>query len=504
VGSLRPTHPSLWVATTPETSVEIETDVSGEYDVVVVGGGITGLTTARLLAAEGASVAVVEAGRLGSGVTGYTTAKVTALQRTTVSEIAARHGDERAAVYAAANAAAVEVVARLVTEDGIACAFERASACTYAETADDESAVDAEHAACTTAGLPTRLDSATELSFGVRAAVWLDDQAQFHPREYVLGLARNLRVDGGVVFEQVRALGVEERQGGCAVHTDGGELRAGHVVVATLLPFLDAGGFFARAHPYRSYAMAVRTEGERPAGMYISAGSPTRSIRSTADDWVIIGGEGHKVGHDDDTRQRYAVLEDWARGHFAIRDVGYRWSAQDYESVDGMPYVGPLRADRRRTLVATGFRKWGMTNGTAAAVMLTDVIAGRANPWAEAFDSTRLAPGASIKKLVTENLDVGKRFVADRIRTWRPRPVEELAPGEGDIVGLDGDPVAAFRDDDGTLHAVAASCTHLGCRLAFNTAERSWDCPCHGSRFDVDGHVLQGPAIKDLAPRSPR
>jgi Rieske Fe-S protein len=145
-----------------------------------------------------------------------------------------------------------------------------------------------------------------------------------------------------------------------------------------------------------------------------------------------------------------------------------------------------------------------MTNGTAAARMLTDLIAGRANAWSEAFDSTRLAPGASVQKLVTENLDVGKRFIADRVRTWRPRPADELGRGEGDVVTLDGDSVAAFRDENGTLHAVAATCTHLGCRLTFNTAERSWDCPCHGSRFDIDGRVLQGPAIKDLASRDAR
>ena len=498
MGSRPEANPSLWVATTPDTVVDARA-VSGQFDVVVIGGGITGLTTARLLADEGASVAVVEAGRIGSGATGHTTAKVTALQRTTLREVTKRHGAEQAAMYAAANGAAVDLVARLVTDDKIACGFERSSACTYADTTDDVDAVEAEHAACTAAGLPTRLDRETELPFPVPAAVWLDGQGQFHPREYILGLANALRADGGVVFEHARGLDVEESATGCSVRTETGTLRAGHVVVATLLPFMDAGGFFARAHPQRSYAIAVRAGGERPAAMYISAGSPTRSIRSTPDAWVIIGGEGHKVGQDDDTRRRYAALEAWARDQFDIREVGYRWSAQDYESVDGMPYVGHLTSDRRRTLVATGFRKWGMTNGTAAAMMLTDLIAGRDNPWIEAFDSTRLGPGVSLKRLVAENLDVGRRFFVDRIRTLRPRPADELVAGEGDLVTLDDDLVAAFRDERGELHAVGATCTHLGCRLAFNTAERSWDCPCHGSRFDVDGHVLEGPAIKDLA-----
>ena len=503
MGSLRETNPSLWVATTAEEGEASSAPVTGRYDVVVLGAGIAGLTTARLLVAEGASVAVIEAGALCSGVTAYTTAKVTALQRTTLSEVTERHGAERAAMYAAANADAVEVMARLVAEDGIDCQFERAAACTYTEDEGEVAAVEAEHRACTAAGLATRLDAGTELPWGVKAAVWLDDQAQIHPRRYCLGLAGAIRSRGGTVFERVRGLDVKESDEGCTVRTDKGEVQAANVVVATHLPFLDVGGFFARAHAYRSYAMAVRIEGSRPAGMYISVESPTRSLRPALDDWLIVGGEGHKVGHDDDTRRRYQALEAWARERFAVTAVDYRWSAQDYESVDGLPYVGRLTPGRQRTWVATGFRKWGISNGTAAAVLLTDAISGRANPHAAAFDATRLAPGSSIRKLVTENLDVGKRFVADRVRSLRPRPVEELAPGEGDVVSCDGETVAAFRDDDGALHTVAATCTHLGCRVTFNTAERSWDCPCHGSRFDVDGRVLQGPAVADLAPKGP-
>jgi glycine/D-amino acid oxidase-like deaminating enzyme/nitrite reductase/ring-hydroxylating ferredoxin subunit len=500
MGSLHEANPSLWVGTS-ECAETVPNEPPPRVDVAVVGAGITGLTIARLVGAEGASVAVIESGEVCSDVTAYTTAKVTALQRTTISEIRDRLGLERASAYAEANSAAVEQVARLVEQDRIGCDFKRAPACTYTESEQEIAAVEAEHEAARAAALNTRLDSSTELPLEVKAAVWLDDQAQFHPRRYCLGLASAIERAGATILTRTRAVDVDEEDGFVSVRTDRGSLRADHVVIATLLPFPDAGAFFARAHAYRSYAMAVRLGGDHPRGMYISVESPTRSIRSTADGWVILGGEGHKVGHDDDTRRRYQALENWGRGHFSIEDIGYRWSAQDYESVDGMPYVGRLTGGRTRSWVATGFRKWGMSNGTAAAMILADLIAGRDNPWAEAFDATRLAPGASIKSLIAENAEVGKRFLADRLRTSKPPSPDSLGNDEGGIVDLDGDPVAAYRDKAGELHAVAATCTHLGCRIAFNTAERSWDCPCHGSRFDIDGRVIQGPAVQDLAPK---
>lgn len=502
MGSLRETNRSLWVATTAPGEQDVEPVTAGpsRVDVAVVGAGITGLTTARLLQAQGATVAVIEAGRVCAGATGYTTAKVSALQRTTLSEITRRHSREAATVYAHANQAAVDQVVALVARDAIECELQRAPACTYTEQPDQIAAVEAEHEAATAAGLPTRLDDATDLPFKVAAAVWLDEQAQFHPRRYCLGLVDRIREDGGNVRERTRALDVDENGRAITLTTDAGTTEAQHVVLATQLPFMDSGGFFARAHPYRSYALAARLSGRAPAGMYITVESPTRSVRSAADGWTIIGGEGHKTGHDDDTQERYDALERWARDRFPVLEVGYRWSAQDYESVDGLPYIGRLNPAHDRVWVATGFRKWGMTNGTVAAMVLADLIVGHDNPWSEVFDSTRLAPGASIKHLVTENIAVGRRFVEDRIRTSKPRAAEELERGEGTVVALDGRSVAGYRDDRGVLHAVDPTCTHLGCRVSFNTAERTWDCPCHGSRFDVDGQVIQGPALRDLEP----
>ena len=457
-------------------------------------------------------MAVLEAGRICSGTTGYTTAKVTSLHGLVYRELVERHGLERATAYADANQAAIARIADLVASDRIDCDLETAEACTYTERSDRVADIEAEVEAAQRIGLPARFETGTELPYPVQGAVFLAAQAQFHPRRYCLGLAeavvRRNQEDAsrgpGRIFEHTRAVGVNERDGRCEVSTPHGTVTAGRVVLATHLPFLDIGGFFARAHPYRSYALAVTPADPTtiPDAMYISADEPVRSVRRIAGGSMIVGGEGHKTGHDDDTRSRYRALEDWCGERFPGSSVTHRWSAQDYRTVDGMPYVGRLLPTTDRIYVATGFRKWGMTNGTAAGMILADTLLGAENPWREAFDSTRLAPGASIKSLVTENLDVGRRFVADRIRSWRPRNADDLAVGEGAIVELEGDKVAAYRDDTGKVHAVSPTCTHLGCQVSFNTAETTWDCPCHGSRFDHEGRVIEGPATSDLEPKA--
>jgi Rieske Fe-S protein len=273
------------------------------------------------------------------------------------------------------------------------------------------------------------------------------------------------------------------------------------VIVATHFPFPDRSLAFARVHPQRSYALACRIAGTPPDGMHISADSPTRSVRAVPlgdEELLLVGGDGHRPGTGGDTEEHYRALERFAREHWDVRSIDYRWSAQDNTSVDALPLVGRMTPFESRVLMATGFAKWGMTNGTAAALVLRDLVLGRANPWAGLFDPRRMNLRASVSRLITENAPVGWRMVADRVTKPGRRPIEKLAPGEGDIVRHRGEKVAAYRDEDGELIAVSPTCTHLGCQLNFNRAERSWDCPCHGSRFATNGEVLQGPAVHRL------
>ena len=469
-------------------------------DVAVLGGGIVGISTALLLKRAGMTVAVLEADRVGTGVTGHTTAKLTSLHGLAYARLASSFGDDGARAYGDANQAGIEQIAQWVENEGIDCDFRRKANYTYALSRERLGDIENEVEAAQRAGLPASYTEDTDLPYPVAGAVRVEAQAEFHPRRFVLALADLVAGDGSHVFEETRALGVSEGRP-TRVETTGAPLTAGHVVVATHFPFLDRGLYFARMHPERSYALGVRVRGQTPQEMYISADQPTRSIRSYKlpdGDILIVGGEGHKTGQGGDTLARYQALERFAREHWDVDHVEYQWSSQDNEAIDHVPYIGRLAPHTRRLYTATGFRKWGLAQGVAAAMILEDLILGRENPWASLYDPGRMKPLAAAKDFVKENVNVATRFMGDRLTKRGGREATELAPGEGDIVDLGGKKVAAFRDDDGALHAVSCVCTHMGCQLNWNSGDRSWDCPCHGSRFSPDGEILHGPAVRPL------
>jgi len=494
---------SLWIETTPETSyaaLSAEIDV----DVAVLGAGIVGITAAFLLKRAGKSVAVVESKRILRGATGYTTAKVSAAHGIVYSRVEKKFGADGARLYADANRRALELISRLVEEQAIDCDFERKPNYVYCESAEEARQIEQEVEAARRAGLEGHLVKETPLPYPVRAAFRLDDQAQFHPRKYLLRLAQEIEGDGSRILELTRVLDVKGSSP-VRVQTDHGTLTARHVIVATQLPIVDRGFFFAKAHPERSYAVAARIgTDDDPAGMYINIGKPTRSVRTARDEGgllLLVGGEGHKPGAEPDTEARYRALEEFARRHWQATEVPYRWSTQDYTPVDGIPYVGRLTRGSDNVYVATGLKKWGMTNGTAAAMILSDAILGRSNPWADLFDAKRLKPLASLPMFVKENASVAKHFFGDRLKRGERTAVEALAPRDGAMLSLGGRKTAVFREDDGALRMLSPRCTHLGCHVNWNSAEKSWDCPCHGSRFSGDGTVIQGPATRDLEPR---
>jgi glycine/D-amino acid oxidase-like deaminating enzyme/nitrite reductase/ring-hydroxylating ferredoxin subunit len=487
---------SLWLNTAGDAESYAPLQGEVHVDVAVIGGGIAGLTIALLLARDGATVAVLEAGRVGAGVTGCTTAKVSALQGTVYSTIRSTHDEEAAAVYAEASLAGVERLVALAGEEGIECDLERRPAYTYASQESERPAIEREAEAATAAGLAVETGDVPDLPLVVDAAVRLERQVQFHPVRYARGLAAAIVAGGSRIFEHARALEVDEGSP-CRVRTQDGVVEAGQLVVASHYPFLDRGFYFARLEAQRSYCIAVRLASGAPVhGMSISAGTPTRSLRSYGD-LLIVGGEGHPTGSGDAQPERFERLEAFAREHWNVAAVTHRWSAQDPMPYDHLPMIGPYRPGSQRLWVSTGFMKWGLATATFGAMILADRIAGRDNAWANTFSPNRLS-----LRSAHEVAQLGAKFafdmVADRLRPPQALSAGGVQKGEARVVPDGVGKKGVYRDESGALHAVSLRCTHLGCLLRFNAAERSWDCPCHGSRFDVDGNVLEGPAVQPL------
>lgn len=491
---------SYWITSTAATSYPHLTE-DLRVDVAVVGGGIVGLTAAWVLQKEGLDVVLVEMDRIAQGVSGYTTAKITSGHNLIYSKLERLHGLETSAAYARANQHALEWMTRLVDGQKIACDLEPQTNYVYAQREDGVTEITREVEAAARAGLAAEFVGETDLPVSFAGGVRLPDQARFHPRKYLLHLAREFEQGGGRIFEDTRAVGVTENEA-CVVSTEDGQIHAEYAIVGTNYPFIDRGLFFPRVHPQRSYVVAGPiAPSQAPNGMFISSDEPTRSIRTIrngSETLVMVGGNGHAVGQHYDTESQYRDLETWAKDHFDISEITHRWSTQDGVTVDALPYAGTARRSSERVYTATGFGKWGMTNGTAAALVIADQILGRPNLFADLYDPHRLTVAASISKFARENTKVGFHFFRNRVRHPQSDDAFDLAPGQAAVQRRGLNQIAAYRDDDGELHEVSATCTHLGCVVAWNAAEKSWDCPCHGSRFDYRGKVLHGPATVDL------
>jgi glycine/D-amino acid oxidase-like deaminating enzyme/nitrite reductase/ring-hydroxylating ferredoxin subunit len=493
-------HISYWIDSTLKTDYPILPE-NLTVDVAIIGAGIVGITAATLLKKAGKTVAVIDSQEIVKGTSGHTTAKVTALHQLIYAELIQKFDVETARIYAEANQAAVEQVAKLVAEEQIDCDFSRCNAYTFARYSEDVDKIRAEINAAQTIGLPASFVTETELPFPVAGAIELPNQVRFHARKYLLNLAYKIPGNGSYVFENTRVKTVNSSDP-YEVESDRGVIKAGNVIVATNLPILDQGLFFAKTYPQRSYLIGARIDpAQAPNNMYIGAGKDTHSVRSTPLNdggmLLLVGGEGHKVGEKTNTEECYKRLENYAKTQFKIDSVDYRWSSQDMVSMDKLPYIGQLTPTSDRLYVATGFSLWGMSKGTLSGMILADLIVGNTNPWAKTFAATRATPFIS-QSSIKENFDVATHWLGDRFKGLQNNSFDKVSSGEGKLLTINNKKVAAYRDDTGNVHAVSAVCPHLGCVVSWNSGEKSWDCPCHGSRFSCDGKLLRGPAVKDL------
>jgi Rieske Fe-S protein len=330
----------------------------------------------------------------------------------------------------------------------------------------------------------------------------MKEQAQFHPLKYLKKLAEDFIAAGGAIFENTTAVDIEEGDTPTVMTRDGHRVSCKYLIMASHFPFYDKKGlYFTRMYAERSYAIGIKAKKDYPGGMYLSVDEPSRSLRFTpvnGEPLVIVGGESHQTGQGPDTLLHYLALESFADVHFGIKEYKYRWSTQDLITIDKLPYIGEITADNPRILTATGFRKWGMTNGTTAARLLSDMILEKENPYQKLFSPTRhFKADPTIKKLFTINADVAGHLLKGKLE-YVGKDADDLHNDEGAVVMVNGKRAGAYKDTDGVLHIVDTTCTHLGCECEWNHGERTWDCPCHGSRYSIDGEVLEGPTHKPL------
>jgi len=464
-------------------------------DAVVVGAGITGLTLGVLLCAKGLRVALVERARIASGTTGATSAHVTAVPDLPLETLVSRFGSDAAQGVVESSLAAVDEIERRARALAGNCGFARIPAFRFSEDPSGVEELERERDVAKQLGFEAVLQRAPILPARCAGALRFERQARIQPLEYAEALAAAFVAWGGRLFEQTPVVSVDDR--GVAART-GQRVEARYVVHATHTPIGSVPSIQARLIACTSYVLAATLAARVTDGLYWDDASPYHYLRTAGNGSLLVaGGEDHRTGRERDAVQRHRALERWVRERFAVRRVEARWSHELFEPADGLPYVGFLPGSSSQ-LVATGFSGTGLAFGTLAAMLLAELVTGGASPWAALYSPERLGPLSAMPHTAAEGLRVGWRFLADRVRGQLGSALADLPPDSGRRTRIEGRLVAAYRDVRGDLHALSPRCTHLGCLVAWNDAEKTWDCPCHGGRFHATGKVLYGPPVSDL------
>lgn len=485
-------HQSLW-SLSQKTSTYPPLSQHTKTDICIVGAGITGITLAYLLKDTPLTICLIDSDRVSSGTTAYTTAKMTAQHDLIYHELIHTFGHYDAKCYANAQFEALDFISQTIKQHRMDCEFERKFSAIYTQNAHDIPLFEKEYAAYQELGLKGRLVKTLDLPFPIECALILENQAQFNPVKYTTALLEEIQTYPNIrIYEQTAATDIKKKDGTLTVCTSlGYEIEAQKVVQTSHYPFYDDLSFlFAKMEAQTSYLMACEGVKNMPEGMYLSYGQPTRSIR-TYQNYLLVGGEDHRTGTKKETTTRYEALTKFATQYFAPSNISYRWSTEDYDTVDRLPYIGQMKQGDQ-IFVATGFKKWGMTTSTVAALLLKDLILGQESPYASLFNPNRQHIAPQIKNLIRYNAQTAWELVKGKLRA--EEDLSQLTPGEAVVLKLDEGKYGVYMDEQGETWMVDLTCPHLGCELSFNHAERTWDCPCHGSRFDVTGTVVSGPA----------
>lgn len=477
-------------------------------NVCIIGAGIAGMSAAYLLSRAGKAVVLVDGGHIGGGETGRTTAHLTAALDDGYATIARLFGDEGARMAAQSHTAAIERIEAIASLEDIDCDFERVDGFLFLAPGDDRDTLEAELDAARQAGFTDAaiFERAPLDAFDTGLTLRYPRQAQFHPLKYVSGLARAITRDGGAIYCGTKITNVEDGEPAVVTTASGHTIMADDVIVATNSPVNDWMVMHTKQAPYRTYAIGLDVpKGSIPHMLMWDTGDPYHYMRvhpvaaDATHETLIVGGEDHKTGQAHDTNERFDTLERWARVHFPMAErVTFQWSGQVLQPVDAMAFIGKNPGPDEHIYIVTGDSGNGMTHGTVAGILLTDLIMGRENPWAPLYDPSRITLRSSLE-FVRENLNVAEQY-AQYLTPGDVGTIGDIAPGSGAVIRRGVHKIAVYKDPSGTITARSAVCTHLYCIVDWNETEKSWDCPCHGSRFDCYGHVVNGPALMDLEP----
>jgi len=492
---------SLWIKTTDNMGAFEKLEKELETEVCIIGGGMVGLTTAYYLCKNGYNVTILEKDKIGEKTSGNTTAKITSQHGIFYNYLLNDFGKDFAKKYLKSNEKAIENIKQIIDEENIDCDFEYQSNYVYALKTDELSQIKEEVGAVNLLGGDAKFIDKTELPFDTLCAIEFKNQAQFHPRKYMLGLCDSITQNGGKIYTNTKVYDVEKKDGMYAVKTMENTIKCKYVVLASHYPFINMPGFyFAKMYQETSYAIAVDTKTELFNGMYINVKQPIYSFRTAEYNGkkiLILAGSNHKTGEAIENNKNYEDLENKAKELYPDSEILFRWNTRDCISLDKVPYIGEFSKFMPNVYVATGFKKWGMTTSNVAANIITDKIMGKENKYEEIYNSTRIdliKNRWEVKNMIkqTATSEVIEKFKI------KEEPIENIQNDNGAILKIDGKNVGIYKDTSGNIFAVKPYCTHLGCMLAWNNLDKTWDCPCHGSRFDYMGKNIYDPAMKDL------
>ncbi|MDM0893914.1 FAD-dependent oxidoreductase [Clostridium perfringens] len=453
-------------------------------DVLVIGAGIAGILTAYMLKQKGREVVLIDAAEIASGNTKNTTAKITSQHDLIYSKLITEFGEEKARQYAKANELAIKKYKEIIEDKRIECDFEEKPA--YVYSLNEVDVLKEEVEAAKNLGIDAEFVQEVNLPFKIKGAVKFNNQAQFNPLKFLKGISNEL-----VIYENTRALEIKEN----LVVTSGGNITANNIVVATHYPIMNAPRYyFMKMHQERSYVLALENTSEID-GMYIDLNKEGYSFR-TYNNLLLLGGISHRTGENEEGGS-YDELRKVAKKLYPKAKEKYYWSAQDCMTIDGIPYIGRYSSETPNIYVATGFNKWGMTSSMVSAMIISDMILEKENDFSEIFSPRRFDLSLSINNIANDLIETAKNFIAQKV-SIPSSEIEHIKNGHGGIIEYNGEKVGVYKNKEGKEFFVSTKCTHLGCQLSWNADELTWDCPCHGSRFDYKGRLIGSPATKDL------